>query len=59
MRKLFYMGLESYEARYTLQLTDQEASNRPVNFNSVTHRPSINFDAYIWNSLTLKSDFYV
>ena len=22
MRKLFYMGLESYEARYTLQLTD-------------------------------------
>jgi len=43
--------------RYTLQLTDQEASNRPVDFNSVTHRPSINFDAYIWNSLTLKSDF--
>ena len=22
MRKLFYMGLESYEARYTLQLED-------------------------------------
>ena len=22
MRKLFYMGLESYEARYTLQLQD-------------------------------------
>ena len=22
MRKLFYMGLESYEARYTLQLTE-------------------------------------
>ena len=22
MRKLFYMGLESYESRYTLQLTD-------------------------------------
>jgi hypothetical protein len=22
MRKLYYMGLESYEARYTLQLTE-------------------------------------
>tara|TARA_R110001632_G_scaffold114733_4_gene226164 strand:+ start:27735 stop:30533 length:2799 start_codon:yes stop_codon:yes gene_type:complete len=43
--------------RYTLSLTDQVISNRPVNFNSVTHRPSINFDAYIWNSLTFKSDF--
>ena len=44
MRKLFYMGLESYEARYTLQLTEW---NRRV-FNrcglDVVYVPGLNLD---------------
>ena len=35
MRKLFYMGLESYEARYTLQLTEWNTrvfEQRAVNY---------------------------
>ena len=42
--------------RYRLSFTDQTSSNRS-DFKSVTHVPSFNFDAYIWNSLTVKSDF--
>lgn len=42
--------------RYRLSFTDQTSSNRSE-FNSVTHAPSFNFDAYIWESLTFKSDF--
>ena len=43
--------------RYNVSFTDQEDSSRPVNIKSVIHAPSINFDAYIWDSLTVKSDF--
>jgi hypothetical protein len=43
--------------RYNVSFTDQEVSSRPVNIKSVIHAPSINFDAYIWDSLTVKSDF--
>ena len=35
MRKLFYMGLESYESRYTLQLTEWNArvfEKRGINY---------------------------
>jgi len=42
--------------RYRVSFTDQLSTNRDE-FNSVTHVPSFNFDAYIWDSLTLKSDF--
>ncbi|CAI8328376.1 MAG: Uncharacterised protein [Flavobacterium sp. SCGC AAA160-P02] len=42
--------------RYRLSFTDQISSNRDE-FNTVTHVPSFNFDAYIWDSLTFKSDF--
>ncbi len=42
--------------RYRVSFTDQISSNRDA-FTSVTHAPSFNFDAYIWNSLTIKSDF--
>lgn len=43
--------------RYRVSFTDQISANRPVDFKGVTHRPSLNFDAYIWNSLTVRSDF--
>ena len=42
--------------RYRLSFTDQISGNRD-DFNTVTHVPSLNFDAYIWDSLTFKSDF--
>lgn len=42
--------------RYNVRFTDQSGDNRD-DFKGVTHIPSINFDAYIWNSLTVRSDF--
>jgi hypothetical protein len=47
--------------RYTVNFNNQEttslASGQVNNFETVTHIPSVEFDAYIWNSLTVKSDF--
>ncbi|TXD62318.1 TonB-dependent receptor [Polaribacter sp. IC066] len=43
--------------RYNLNFVDQSNTARPVDIKTVSHVPSINFDAYIWNSLTVKSDF--
>ncbi len=51
--------------RYNVSFTDQtnvntntiSNTNSTSKFNGVTHSPSINFDAYIWNSLTVKTDF--
>lgn len=43
--------------RYNLSFVDQSNSARRADIKTVTHAPSINFDAYIWNSVTLKSDF--
>jgi len=43
--------------RYRLTLSDQSNTARATDFKSTTHAPSINFDAYIWNSLTVRSDF--
>ncbi len=42
---------------YRLSFNDQINSARAATAKSVTHSPSFDFDAYIWNSLTLKSDF--
>ncbi|UAM98400.1 carboxypeptidase-like regulatory domain-containing protein [Polaribacter litorisediminis] len=42
---------------YNVNFSNQENSSRAQVFKSVNHRPSINFDAYIWNSVTLTSDF--
>ena len=42
--------------KYRVSFTDQISGNRD-DFNTVTHVPSLNFDAYIWDSLTFKSDF--
>ncbi|MEE9409024.1 MAG: TonB-dependent receptor [Polaribacter sp.] len=43
--------------RYRVSFIDQTNSARPNDINTVTHAPSIDFDAYIWNSVTLTSDF--
>ncbi|SDR69465.1 CarboxypepD_reg-like domain-containing protein [Polaribacter sp. KT25b] len=42
---------------YSLSLSDQNNSSRPATVKGVTNAPSIGFDAYIWNSLTVRSDF--
>lgn len=42
---------------YRLGLTDQDNSARLETVKGVTHAPSINFDAYVWDSLTIRSDF--
>ena len=43
--------------RYRVTFVDQSNSARPLDIATVTHAPSIDFDAYIWNSLTVTSDF--
>ena len=43
--------------RYNVSFSDQSNSSRPTDFKTVRHRPSLDFDAYIWNSVTLTSDF--
>jgi hypothetical protein len=43
--------------RYNVSFTTQQDGSRPIDVKSVTHSPSINFDAYVWDSLTITSDF--
>ena len=47
--------------RYQVAFSDQKNTdintNVSRNFKGVTQSPSINFDAYIWDSLTFKTDF--
>jgi len=43
--------------RYNISFSDQDNSARAQTISSVTHSPSIDFDAYIWNSVTLTTDF--
>ncbi|MDB4204467.1 TonB-dependent receptor family protein [Polaribacter sp.] len=43
--------------RYRINYVNQSNSARPSDIKTVTHSPSIDFDAYIWNSVTLTSDF--
>ena len=43
--------------RYNVSFTTQQDASLPVDIKSVVHAPSINFDAYVWNSLTITSDF--
>ncbi|WP_158839059.1 outer membrane beta-barrel protein [Polaribacter sp. L3A8] len=42
---------------YRLSLSDQDNSARAEIVKGVTNAPSISFDAYVWNSLTVRSDF--
>ncbi|MCI2228914.1 TonB-dependent receptor family protein [Polaribacter sp. MSW13] len=42
---------------YSLRLSDQNNSARTAAIKGVTNAPSISFDAYVWNSLTVRSDF--
>ena len=43
--------------RYRVNFINQSNSARPVDIKTVTHIPSIDFDAYVWNALTIRSDF--
>lgn len=48
--------------RYNVSFSDVEnnvigATGRNTTFSSVTHAPSIDADAYIWDSLTVRTDF--
>lgn len=43
--------------RYNIGFNNQENSARPDIIKTVRHTPSIDFDAYIWKSVTLTSDF--
>lgn len=47
--------------RYRATFQDQDRldidSGVMSNFKSVTHAPSIDFDAYLWNSLTVRADY--
>jgi hypothetical protein len=42
---------------YRLSYSDQDNSARSAAVKGETHAPSISFDAYVWNSLTVRSDF--
>ena len=44
MRKLFYMGLESYESRYTLQLTEWNRRVFERRGLTVSYVPGLNLD---------------
>ena len=43
--------------KYKVGFTDQDNSARASIVKGVTQSPSINFDAYVWNSLTIRTDF--
>lgn len=43
--------------KYGISFSDQDNSARTTIVKGVTHKPSISFDAYVWNSLTIRSDF--
>lgn len=47
--------------RYSVSFTDQNsrdlATRGETEFSTVQHAPSLSFDAYIWNSLTVRTDF--
>ncbi|WP_435416377.1 carboxypeptidase-like regulatory domain-containing protein [Polaribacter aestuariivivens] len=42
---------------YGINFSDQNNSSRNTVNKNVTHTPSIDFDAYFWDSVTLTSDF--
>ncbi|MCL7764423.1 TonB-dependent receptor family protein [Polaribacter sp. Z014] len=42
---------------YKLSFSDQDNSAREAVVKGITNAPSISFDAYVWNSLTIRSDF--
>ena len=54
MRKLFYMGLESYEARYTLQLEDWNErvfGKRDIDYEVITGEELDNSKAIVTGSV--------
>jgi len=47
----------SYGVSFVDQLNKNLNSDRTTEFNTVTYSPRVSFDAYIWDSLTIRSDF--
>lgn len=43
--------------RYNINFVDQSNSARATDVKTVSHSPSVDFDAYLWNSLTIRTDF--
>jgi len=43
--------------RYNVNFVDQSNSARATDVTTVRHSPSVDFDAYVWNSLTIRTDF--
>ncbi|ARV07445.1 TonB-dependent receptor [Polaribacter sp. SA4-10] len=43
--------------RYNVSFTTQKDASLLEDIKSITHAPSINFDAYVWNAVTVTSDF--
>ncbi|TXD46391.1 carboxypeptidase-like regulatory domain-containing protein [Polaribacter sp. IC073] len=43
--------------KYAVRFSDQDNSARAAIIKGVTHEPSISFDAYVWDAVTLRSDF--
>lgn len=52
-----FLKAPNFNLRYNVTFSDQKNSSRPATIKTVRHSPAIDFDAYIWNSLTVKSDF--
>jgi hypothetical protein len=52
-----FIKAPNFSLSYNLTFSDQSNSARAADVKFITHAPAINFDAYIWNSLTVKSNF--
>lgn len=52
-----FLKAPNVNLRYRVTFNDQKNSSRGSTIKTITHIPSIDFDAYIWNSLTFKTDF--
>ncbi|MDB2385445.1 carboxypeptidase-like regulatory domain-containing protein [Polaribacter sp.] len=54
-----YTNAPNISLRYGLSFNDQtsESPSSTNEFTSVTHSPTVSFDAYIWKSVTFKTDF--
>ena len=56
-----YIKAPNVSLRYRASFNDQDrvetGSGNMFNFKTVTHAPSIDFDAYLWKSLTVRADY--
>lgn len=47
----------SYGVSFVDQLNQSLNSDRATEFSTVTYSPRVSFDAYVWDALTIRSDF--